>query len=129
MSAGGQRIDKWLFFARLVKTRGLAQELAQSGKMRLNREKISQAARLVRPGDVLTFPLHERVRVLKVRAPGMRRGPASEAVGLYEDLSPPPERSAASEAEPVEASIVRSPGRPSRRDRRQAERLDGRDED
>ncbi len=90
MSAGGQRIDKWLFFARLTKTRGLAQTVVESGAVRLNREKIDQPAKLVRPGDVLTMSLNGRVRVLKVRAPGLRRGPASEAAGLYLDLSAPP---------------------------------------
>lgn len=88
MSAGSQRIDKWLFFARLTKTRGLAQDIVQSGAVRLNREKIDQPAKLIRPGDVLTMSLHGRVRVLKVRSPGVRRGPAEEAVALYDDLSP-----------------------------------------
>ncbi|WP_407061699.1 RNA-binding S4 domain-containing protein [Aureimonas sp. SK2] len=88
MAAGEQRIDKWLFFARVVKSRSLAQKLAVSGAVRVNREKISHAARLVRPGDVLTISVHDRIRVLKVLDSGERRGPAPEAALLFEDLTP-----------------------------------------
>ncbi|ALN72183.1 RNA-binding S4 domain-containing protein [Aureimonas sp. AU20] len=95
MVAGGeQRIDKWLFFARVVKSRSLAQKLAVSGAVRVNREKIGHAARIVRPGDVLTISVHERVRVLRVLDSGLRRGPASEAARLFEDLTPPAQRRA-----------------------------------
>ncbi|WP_185983831.1 RNA-binding S4 domain-containing protein [Aureimonas mangrovi] len=112
----GQRIDKWLFFARLLKTRSLAQKLVVSGAVRINREKVSSAARLVRPGDVLTLSVHERVRVLKVVAIGDRRGPAPEAQELYEDLSP---------VVPATPSVERlsapvAEGRPDRRERREA---------
>ncbi|WP_369413033.1 RNA-binding S4 domain-containing protein [Antarcticirhabdus aurantiaca] len=89
---GGQRIDKWLFFARVAKSRSLAQKIVASGAVRVNREKIANVARLVRPGDVLTLSLHGRVRVLKVVDGGSRRGPASEAATLFEDLAPPPPR-------------------------------------
>lgn len=89
MSAGEQRIDKWLFFARVVKSRSLAQKLATSGSVRLNREKVLHSARIVRPGDVLTLQVAGHVRVLKVLDPGDRRGPAREAVALYEDLTSP----------------------------------------
>lgn len=89
MSGGEQRIDKWLFFARVVKSRSLAQKLAISGTIRLNREKVVHSARLVRPGDVLTLQVAGRVRVLKVLEPGDRRGPALEATALYEDLTSP----------------------------------------
>jgi ribosome-associated heat shock protein Hsp15 len=88
MAAGEQRIDKWLFFARVVKSRSLAQKLAISGAVRVNREKISHAARIVRPGDVLTISIHDRVRILKVLDSGDRRGPAPEAALLFQDLTP-----------------------------------------
>ena len=91
---GGQRIDKWLFFARVAKSRSLAQKIVASGAVRVNREKIANVARLVRPGDVLTLSLHGRVRVLKVVDGGSGRGPASEAATLFEDLAPPPLRDA-----------------------------------
>jgi ribosome-associated heat shock protein Hsp15 len=117
MDGGSQRIDKWLFFARLTKTRGLAQEIVQAGAVRINREKVSQAARPVRPGDVLTLSLHGHVRVLKVKAPGVRRGPASEAQTLYDDISEPVDRSSEPEAAPAPEA------RPDRRGREAAIRM------
>ncbi|MFD2238357.1 RNA-binding S4 domain-containing protein [Aureimonas populi] len=115
MAGGGQRIDKWLFFARIAKSRSLAQKLAVSGAVRVNREKISQSARIVRPGDVLTLALESRVLVLKVLEPGERRGPAPEARTLYEDLSPPPA--------PPEPGRPDAGPRPSSRERQEARRF------
>jgi len=88
----GQRLDRWLWYARFLKTRSLAGAFVQTGKIRVNGERISRASRLVRPGDVLTFPLGAHIRVIKVLAAGIRRGPAPEARQLYEDLDPPAER-------------------------------------
>ena len=87
---GRQRIDKWLWFARLMKTRTLAQKLALSGRVRVNREKVEATSQLVKAGDVLTIAGERGVRVLKVVSPGTRRGPAPEAQLLYEDLSAAP---------------------------------------
>ena len=83
-----QRLDKWLFFARVVKSRSLAAKLATSGRVRINREKATQASDSVKPGDVLTITLERRILVYRVLSPGERRGPAVEARLLYEDLSP-----------------------------------------
>lgn len=87
-ATGRQRVDKWLFFARAVKSRSLAAKLVQAGHVRLNRDKIDQPAHAVKPGDVLTIRLERRVLVWRVLAPGARRGPAEEAQALYEDLTP-----------------------------------------
>ncbi len=116
-----QRIDKWLWFARLVKSRTLAQKLALSGRVRINREKVEAASQLIKAGDVLTIASDRGVRVLKVVAPGTRRGPAPEAQLLYEDLSPaetPHRADAASAADRPPGS-----GRPTKRDRRALDRL------
>lgn len=85
-----QRLDKWLWFARLVKTRTLAAELVAAGKVRINRERATKPSRPIHAGDVITAAIHGRVRVLRVLAAGTRRGPAAEARELYEDMSPPP---------------------------------------
>ena len=70
-----QRIDKWLFFARVVKSRSLAAKLVQAGRVRVNREKAEQAAHPVKPGDVLTIKLDRRVIVLpRCRAPACAAG-------------------------------------------------------
>jgi ribosome-associated heat shock protein Hsp15 len=117
--AGSQRIDKWLFFARVVKSRSLAAKLVQSGAVRVNSVKVDQPATLVRPGDGLTISLERRILVYRVLAEGVRRGPAEEARMLYEDLTPPPtqkaERVVVAEREP-------GTGRPTKRDRRLTDR-------
>jgi ribosome-associated heat shock protein Hsp15 len=82
------RLDKYLFFTRLVKTRTLAQRIVESGHVRINSRPIERAHADVRPGMVLTFPLNDRVRVLRVEAIPARRGPPAEAQGCYTDLSP-----------------------------------------
>ena len=84
-----QRIDKWLWHARVVKTRTAAQDLVRSGHVRLNRARIDTAAQPVRIGDVLTVTLARQVLVLKVLGFADRRGPAPAARLLYEDLAPP----------------------------------------
>ncbi len=83
-----QRIDKWLWHARLARSRTAAQAIAVSGRVRINRQKSVTAAHPLRAGDVLTISLAGRVRVLRVSAIAQRRGSASEAAGLYEELTP-----------------------------------------
>ena len=80
------RLDKWLWHARLFKTRGLAAQMVEGGKVRLNSRKINKPAQAVRSGDVLTVTLPGGVRVLRVLGMGTRRGPASEAQQLYEEI-------------------------------------------
>lgn len=87
-SAPRQRLDKWLWFARVVKTRTLAQKLVASGAVRVNGQRVIEPDHRLAVGDGLTILVHERLRVLKVVAPGERRGPAPEAALLFEDLSP-----------------------------------------
>ncbi|MDP1625658.1 RNA-binding S4 domain-containing protein [Parvibaculum sp.] len=115
----GQRIDRWLWYARFLKSRSLAAALVQTGRLRINGQRISKASRTIRPGDVLTFPLGPHIRVVKVLEPGTRRGPAPEAALLYEDLDPPqqPVAKAARKAAPE----VRNPGsgRPTKKEGRQ----------
>jgi ribosome-associated heat shock protein Hsp15 len=81
-----QRIDRWLWHARLVRTRTDAAALAGAGYVRVNGARIDAPGCMVRPGDVITVALHRRVRVLKVLGFAARRGPASTTVDLYEDL-------------------------------------------
>lgn len=84
----GQRLDKWLFFARAVKSRTLAQKLIEAGAVRLNSTRETRSDCQVNAGDVLTMTVHSRLLVWKVLGPGERRGPPAEAQALYEDLSP-----------------------------------------
>jgi len=125
--AARQRIDKWLFFARIIKSRTLAGKFAAGGNVRINSEKIDQASVLVKPGDVLTITLERRILVLRVLGCGQRRGPAPEAQLLYEDISPMP--AAAGEAEPVAAQREPGSGRPTKRDRRKIDQFRNPDDD
>lgn len=121
MAEARQRIDKWLFFARVLKSRSLAAKLAQSGRVRVNREKIDQASHAVKPGDVLTITLERQVLVYRILDPGARRGPAEEARRLYEDLTPPPPlKDAVSTAAAAPARDAGS-GRPTKKERRQTD--------
>ncbi|MBY8916076.1 RNA-binding S4 domain-containing protein [Nitratireductor sp. L1-7-SE] len=116
-----QRIDKWLFFARVVKSRSLAARLAQAGRVRVNRNKIEQAAYQIKVGDVLTISLDRRILVYRVLAPGARRGPAEEARTLYEDMTPPaPPKEAAAAAVPPKRDM--GAGRPTKKERRALDR-------
>ena len=74
----------------MVKSRSLAAKLVQAGRVRVNRDKAEQASQQVKPGDVLTVLLDRQVLVYRIVDCGARRGPASEARQLYEDLSPAP---------------------------------------
>jgi ribosome-associated heat shock protein Hsp15 len=93
-----QRIDKWLWHARFARTRGAAQQLARSGHVRVNRDKVRDAARLVRPGDVLTLGLRRGVRVIRVLGIAERRDSYALARLLYEE-EPPDRPSGAANAE------------------------------
>jgi ribosome-associated heat shock protein Hsp15 len=86
MDQSRQRLDKWLWFARVVKSRTVATQLVSDGHVRLNGRRINVPARLVQPGDVLTIALEHQVRVLRILAGGERRGPFEEARHLFEDL-------------------------------------------
>jgi ribosome-associated heat shock protein Hsp15 len=114
---GQQRLDRWLWFSRVLKSRTMAAQLVEAGKVRVNRTRVVKPSHGVRPGDVLTIALRGRVQVLRVLAAGARRGPPLEARQLYQVLS-----DGRSVGEKV---AVREPGaaRPSKRDRRLIERL------
>lgn len=125
-SVGGAslRLDKWLWFARFVKSRSLASKLVELGRMRVNGVPTAKAHYAVRPGDVLTFALGPHIRVIKVVALGARRGPAPEAQQLYLDLDPPAPR-----AETTVTAVTSSgqrdqgSGRPTKRERRAIDHL------
>ena len=142
-----QRLDKWLWFVRLVKTRSLATQTVSSGKVRVNEVKVVKPAHKLAPGDVVTVMIAHQPRIYKMKAAGNRRGPACEAALLYEDLSPPPEnrkRPGPSSASPGNAdnreavaipqpkpgetaakAPTRAPGmgRPTKKDRRAMQKL------
>ena len=118
-----QRIDKWLWHARVVRTRTAAAALAASGHVRINGHRIDTASQLVRLGDVLTVALDRSVRVLMVVGFAERRGSADTTRSLLQDMSPTPETSLQRPAPAAE----RAPGagRPTKRDRRALQHFTG----
>ena len=137
------RLDKWLWHARFCKSRSLATKLCVGGQIRLAQAAsasgaagaalevrpgtpslVAKASQTVRPGDVLTFPLGGEVRVIRILALGLRRGPAPEARTLYQDLTPPQAR-LRQEAGP--GARAAGSGRPTKRERRALDRLQDED--
>ena len=86
--ADEQRLDRFLWYARLAKTRSAAQTIARDGHLRIDGRPVDRAHAPIRPGQVLSFPLHGRVRVLRILTLPKRRGPPADARALYEELSP-----------------------------------------
>jgi ribosome-associated heat shock protein Hsp15 len=128
MTGGALRLDKWLWFARFVKTRSLATKLVVDGRMRINGAPTQKAHYAIKVGDVLTFPLGSHIRVIKVLALGSRRGPATEAQTLYEDLDPPrPAGSQQAAAAPTFEAREPGVGRPTKRDGRRIAQLKSRE--
>jgi ribosome-associated heat shock protein Hsp15 len=119
----GQRLDKWLWCARLVRTRSLAARLIEGGKVRVNGERTVKVSHHVRPGDVVTGTGAGAGRLFVVRVMGEanRRGPAPVARSLYEDITPETLHPAARLA-PV---AVHGGPRPTKRDRRRLDEIKG----
>src|SRR5262245_11744256 len=114
------RIDKWLWAARFFKSRTLAARACDGGKVDVNDQAV-KPSRTIRPGDHLVISLPGGKRIVRVVEISERRGPGSEAAGLYEDLTPPPPPR---ELRPAPAALrPRGAGRPTKRERRQIDRL------
>ncbi|WP_282059452.1 RNA-binding S4 domain-containing protein [Roseobacter litoralis] len=109
------RIDKWLWHGRFFKTRSLAAAMVASGVVRVNGTRTQKRSHMVVPGDVLTFPQGDDIRVIRIEALGSRRGPAPEAQALYTDLSPPERR--VRDVTPKNPAFE-GKGRPTKKDRR-----------
>lgn len=121
-SGSCQRIDKWLFFTRMVKSRSLAQSHVQSGHVRINGERCSHPSQMVKPGDRVELTLERRDVILIVRLAGERRGPYEEARLLYDDQSPPPDETKRLTTF-EQATRATGTGRPTKKERRAIDRL------
>lgn len=120
------RLDKWLWFARFFKSRTLATRFLEAGKARMRGAVVKPHAK-VRVDDIVTFTHGSGLRIVRVCLLGSRRGPATEARTLYEDLSPSPAPAMPSAGAP---SAARDPGagRPTKAERRAIDRLRSADE-
>jgi ribosome-associated heat shock protein Hsp15 len=117
------RVDRWLWAARLVKTRSLAAEAVKGGRVHVNGRAI-KPSRELRPGDRLEITTGSVRRTVIVRATAERRGPAREAALLYEETAESIEarEQAAAERRAAGRTVVNLGGRPTKRDRRRYER-------
>ena len=119
------RLDKWLWYGRFFKTRSAASKAISGGRFRLDGQVMAKPHRQAICGQVLTFVQGDKVRVIKVIALGIRRGPAPEAALLYEDLAPvtaTPDKTVKTKPAEFEAR-GRGSGRPTKRHRRETDRL------
>ena len=123
MSDERQRIDKWLWHARIVRTRSAAAALAASGHVRLNGTRVDAPAKAVKAGDVVTIALDARVRVLKVTGFAVRRGAAEAGRALYDDMAPAEPAATPRLAEQQAARREPGSGRPTKQERRAIERF------
>ena len=125
------RLDKWLWQARFFKSRSLASRFCETSRLRINEKVIQKAHQKVSVGDVLTFSRRGVVSVIEIKNLGTRRGPATEAVTLYKNLSEL-EISKDAKEEKISSSVPdqigrRKPGsgRPTKADRRAMEKVRG----
>lgn len=120
-----QRLDQWLWHARLFKTRTLASKFVSEGGVRITRNdqtnRVEKSSLAIHIGDILSFYRADRLRIIVVDAVATRRGPASEAQTLYTDQSPPHERQPAPPPSPFHRD--KGDGRPTKKDRRAIEAL------
>ncbi len=122
------RIDRWLWFARFFKSRSLAAKICSERRVRVNGAVVARPNHRLRTGDVLTFPQGREIRVVRVAALGLRRGPAAEARTLFEDLSERPGPGRAEHPSPAgPARRDGGAGRPTKADRRDIMRFVGGD--
>lgn len=122
LESGRQRLDKWLFFARMAKSRSIAQAYIQSGIIKVNGALVRQSSHMVKTGDRLDIAIERMDRILIVKAPGERRGPYEEAKLLYDDQTPPREPK---DRMTLLEQAVRLPGsgRPTKKERRALDRF------
>ncbi len=121
----GVRLDKWLWYARFFKTRALASKAISNGRFRLDGDLMSKPHRQANCGQVLTFSQGARIRVVRIKALGSRRGSAKEAALLFDDLAPFVSVTENKKLSPLLAFENRQAGdgRPTKRHRRETDRL------
>lgn len=123
MASDSVRIDAWVWAVRLAKTRSQATAACRAGHVRLN-DSTAKASQSVRVGDEVKVRLHGFDRVYRVTGLATRRGSAAEAARYFEDLTPPPPPRV---ERPAAILRDRGAGRPTKRERREIDRLRGRE--
>jgi ribosome-associated heat shock protein Hsp15 len=120
------RLDLYLFYIRIFKSRNLASKFINSNRLRVSDKVTQKPHKLISITDILTFTIHDRIRVLEVIDIPMRRGSYVDSLNFYNDISPVETKEEKEERDP-KLKFVDRVGRPTKLERRQTDKLMGRD--
>ena len=120
------RLDVYLYYIRIFKSRSIATKFVSTNRLRISGQVTQKPHKMISIGDVLTMTINHNIKILKVLDIPNRRGPYSEAINFYEDITPI-ESIPLKESVKPDIKFVERVGRPTKRERRQTDRLMGRD--
>ena len=120
------RLDIYLYYIRIFKSRSLSTKFILTNRLRVSGQVTQKPHKMISVGDVLTMTINDNIKILKVLDIPSRRGPYSESLNFYEDITPI-EIIPKKESSNIDIKFVKRVGRPTKRERRQTDRLMGRD--
>ena len=120
------RLDIYLYYIRIFKSRSIATKFVSTNRLRISGQVTQKPHKMISIGDVLTITINDNIKILKVLDIPNRRGPYSESLNFYEDITPI-ENIPKKESFKLDMKFVERVGRPTKRERRQTDRLMGRD--
>ncbi len=120
------RLDIYLYYIRIFKSRSIATKFVLNNRLRISGQVTQKPHKMISVGDVLTMTINDNIKILKVLDIPSRRGPYTESLNFYEDISPI-EIIRKKESSNIDIKFVERVGRPTKRERRQTDRLMGRD--
>ena len=120
------RLDIYLYYIRIFKSRSIATKFVLTNRLRISGQVTQKPHKMISIGDVLTITINDNIKVLKVLDIPNRRGPYSESLNFYEDIAPIEKIQKKVDVKP-NTKFVDRVGRPTKRERRQTDRLMGRD--
>ena len=120
------RLDIYLYYIRIFKSRSIATKFVSTNRLRISGQVTQKPHKMISIGDILTMTINDNIKILKVLEIPNRRGPYSESLNFYEDITPI-ENVLKKESRKLDMKFVERVGRPTKRERRQIDRLMGRD--
>ena len=120
------RLDLYLYYIRIFKSRNIATKFVLTNRLRISGQATKKPHKMISTGDVLTMIINDNIKVLRVLDIPNRRGPYSESLNFYEDITPIESISKKENLKP-DIKFVERVGRPTKRERRQTDKLMGRD--
>ena len=120
------RLDIYLYYIRIFKSRSIATKFVLTNRLRISGQVTQKPHKMISVGDVLTMTINDNIKILKVLDIPSRRGPYPESINFYEDITPI-EMISKKKSSNIDIKFVQRVGRPTKRERRQIDRLMGRD--